>query len=79
MREWWGELWLNNEILIPQDHSDVEALTKVHIICPQESSPGITYLMVQQMGDHRKANFHAVGCDEDVFIDKKMTIANSTS
>ncbi len=35
--------------------------------------------MRHQMGDHRKANLCAVGSDEDVFVDKKMPIANSTS
>ena len=31
------------------------------------------------MGDHGKANLRAVGSEQDVFVDKKMSIANSTS
>jgi hypothetical protein len=49
----------------------MKALTKVHVICPQESSPDIFFLTVHQLGDCRKTNLCAVGCEEDVFADKK--------
>jgi hypothetical protein len=49
----------------------MEALMKVHVICPQESFPDIIFLTVQQMGDHRKANLCAVSSEEDVFVKKK--------
>jgi hypothetical protein len=35
--------------------------------------------MRHQMGDRGKVNLRAVGSEEDVFVDKKMSIANSTS
>jgi hypothetical protein len=35
--------------------------------------------MVHQMGDHGKANFYAIGSEEDVFVDKKTSVANLTS
>jgi hypothetical protein len=35
--------------------------------------------MRHQMGDCGKANLCAVGSEEDVFVEKKMLITNSTS
>ncbi len=68
-----------SKFLIPIDHSDTEALMEVHAICPQESFPGIFFIMVRQMGNHGKADLLAISREEDVFFDKKMSITNMTS
>ncbi len=55
----------------------MKALTKVHVICPQESSPDVFFLTIHQMGDCRKGSLCAVGCEEDVFADKKYVYRQS--
>ncbi len=51
-----------------------EALTKVHIVCYQGSSPNCLILMRHHMGDRGKANLRDVGSEEDVFVDKKRQL-----
>jgi hypothetical protein len=41
--------------------------------------PDIFFLTACQMSDQGEAYCHAVGHEEDVFVDNKMSIANSTS
>ncbi len=67
------------KFLIPRDHSDTEALMQVYVACPQESSPDIFFLTVCQMSDRKEADLCAIGHEEDVFVNKKTSIANLTS
>ncbi len=57
--------------MIPRDHSDMEALTEAHVVCPQASFPDIIFLMVCQMSDCGEVDLCAIGHEEDVVFDKK--------
>ncbi len=80
----WGELWSihwSQQNLDPPRSQWYRSLDKITYSMSPGELPRYILSHIATNGCHRrrKANLHAVSCEEDVFVDKKMPIANSTS
>ncbi len=57
--------------MIPSNCNNSEATQEIHLVCHKECFPKICFCTVCKMSDHGEAYLGAVGCEEDVFVDKE--------
>jgi hypothetical protein len=58
--------------VIPSNHNISEATQEIHLICHKEGFPKKCFCVVCKMSDCGEAYLSAVGCEEDVFVDKEI-------
>ncbi len=59
------------KLVIPSNHNSSEAMQEIHLVCCKECFPKICFCVVCKMSDCGEAYLGAVGCKEDVFVDKE--------
>ena len=57
--------------MFPSDHNNSEATQEIHLVCPKECFPKICFCVVRKMSDLGEVYLGAVGCEEDVFVEKE--------
>ncbi len=58
------------KLMIPSNHKNSEAMQEIHLVCGKEGFPKICFSVVRKVSDRGEAYLSAVGCEEDVFVDK---------
>jgi hypothetical protein len=60
-----------DKLLNPSNHNSSEAAQEIHFVCCKECFPKICFFAVCKMSIRGEVYLGAVGCEEDVFIDKE--------
>jgi hypothetical protein len=59
------------KLLIPSNCNNSEAMQEIHLVCCKEGFATICFCAVCKMSDRGEAYLCALGCEEDVFVDKE--------
>jgi hypothetical protein len=65
--------------MISSNHNNSKATQEIHLVCRKEGFPKKCFCVLCKMSDCGEAYLSAVGCEEDVFVDKETIVASSTS
>ena len=64
--------------MVPSDDYDSESTEQVHLVDCMQGVPYQTFVAEGQMSDRGEADFSAESGEEDMLVDKNISIASST-